>query len=105
MGVNSARIRLENLYTERAELVAFIASLYPSVLAKPSDAEDGFSYAVYIFTPEGQLSWHLADKDYISFADLEIVDENPWDGSSKDVVYSRLWSLKVSNFEKGLDKQ
>lgn len=86
-----------DVYTERAELIGFIASLYPSVMAKPNDAEVGFTYAVYIETPRGQLSWHIADGDLIHFLDLPIVDENPWDGSDKFTTYLRLFDLKIEN--------
>lgn len=83
----------ENIYRERARLVAFLACEFESYLAPPSDVEPGFSFAVYIDTPEGQLSWHIADEDLDLFGHVVRRDRHYWDGHSTETKYKRLSNL------------
>ena len=56
-------IKLNEVYNERDRLVALISSIYPSHLAIDEGSEEGFKYVVYVQSPEGQLSWHIADEE------------------------------------------
>jgi hypothetical protein len=53
-----------SVYTERAHLVAVLARIYPSHGYQPTDAEEGYQYAVCIHFPWGQGAWHIADNDF-----------------------------------------
>lgn len=52
---------------------------------------------VYVDTPQGQLSWHLADADVTLFGQVPRVaadDERArWDGHSTDEKYQRVRRL------------
>lgn len=84
--------RLDAVYEERDRLVALISSLYPSYIAIDEDSEDGFKNVVYIETPEGQLSWHIADKEVPLFSHL-VVKDNNWDGHTTEEKYERIENL------------
>lgn len=82
-----------DVYRERAYLVAHLAACYPSWMAAPEDAEPGFRYCVYIDTPQGQMSWHVADDDLVLFAHVGYFQLAEWDGHSTEEKYRRLWEL------------
>lgn len=79
------------VYRERAQLVAFMAAVYPSVIMHP---EPSWSL-VYIETPEGQMSWHIAAADVDLFTHVRRVTtaDYVWDGHSTDEKYERLRKL------------
>lgn len=88
--------RLDAVYEERDRLVALISSLYPSYIAIDEDSEDGFKNVVYIETPEGQLSWHITDKEVPLFSHL-VVKDNNWDGHTTEEKYERIENLIKEN--------
>ena len=68
----------ENVYRERARLVAFLSTKYPSHLAEASDAEEGFHHVVCVHAPTGQMAWHIADRDRDDFFQhLDVVENDP----------------------------
>jgi hypothetical protein len=83
------------LYRERAYLVAFLASWYPSYIGYTDPAEPTYA-VVTIQTPAGQMSWHIAPQDRELFegipATLDPADAT-WDGHTTDVKYVRLYNL------------
>jgi hypothetical protein len=85
-----------DIYTERARLVAHLASLYPSVLAY-SDLHTPDWPVVTITTPAGQMTWHISPGDKHLFDHVEQVDPaDPrahWDGHDTTVKYERLAAL------------
>jgi len=84
----------DSVYAERDRLVCYLSKQWPSVLAPVDDAEPGWSMAVYVFTPEGQLSWHIPDHELSMFEGHCIVNDiSPWDGHSTDEKYERLARL------------
>lgn len=85
----------DGLYSERARLVAYIASQYPSSLER-SDPSPGFEYVVYIETPEGQLSWHVADADLAYFWATPRDAGRRWDGHTDEEKWLRLQRLATS---------
>lgn len=84
--------KLNEVYNERDRLVALISSIYPSHLAIDPDGEEGFKYVVYVQSPEGQLSWHIADEELMLFGHLKVKDNN-WDGHTTEEKYSRIQHL------------
>lgn len=84
------------VYSERAHLVSHLASLFPAVLSY-SDADEPDWPVIYIDSPAGQLSWHIAPEDLRLFKHVPIVDpSNPaalWDGHDTEEKYRRLDSL------------
>lgn len=88
-----ARDERDKAYRERADLVAFLASVYPSQIA---DAPDAPGWAiVYVDTPTGQMSWHVASDDQDLF-DHAVADHRAtWDGHTTMEKYQRLDALTV----------
>ena len=84
--------KLNEVYNERDRLVALISSIYPSHLAIDEGAEEGFKYVVYVQSPEGQLSWHIADEELMLFGHLKVKDNN-WDGHTTEEKYERIKQL------------
>lgn len=85
----------DDVYRERARLVAHLASLYPSVLHY-SDPDEPEWPVVYIDSPAGQMSWHIAPSDIELFGHVPwLVRErpSPWDGHSTETKYERLTAL------------
>lgn len=89
---------LRPVYRERAQLVAHLADQYPSVIAF-SDPNEPEWPVVYVDTPAGQCSWHLALADLDLFGHVEQVPaDDPravWDGHSTEEKYRRLAALHV----------
>jgi len=87
---------LSAAYRERARLVAFLASLFPSVLAYADPDEPDWA-VVYISSPAGQLSWHIAPDDVELFAHVPKVTPDDkraeWDGHDTPTKYERLAAL------------
>lgn len=94
----SQSTELDRAYYERNALVAALAKVYPSKLARHS-AEDGewdddWRYVVLIDSPAGQLSWHLHVSHMPLFEHLDISPRHDlWDGHTTVEKYERLASL------------
>jgi hypothetical protein len=87
-------VNADNPYRERAALVAHLASVYPSVISY-SDPDEPDWPVVYVTTPQGQLSWHLAKGDLDLFPHVPVVapTEVTWDGHDTPEKYRRLAAL------------
>lgn len=87
---------MSEVYRERAQLVAFVASLFPSVIAY-SDPDEPNWPVIYITSPAGQMSWHLHKDDLELFAHVPMAQaDDPhaqWDGHSSEEKYRRLAAL------------
>jgi hypothetical protein len=81
----------DKAYRERADLVAYLAACYPSAIL--TDAAEPDWPIVYIQTPAGQLSWHVARTDIGAFAHVPPTDEATWDGHDTPEKYRRLAEL------------
>lgn len=79
---------LSAVYRERAHLVAHLAAVYPSRLG--TDPAEPDWPVLYVDTPEGQLSWHIAPSDLELFAHVPRDDGAVWDGHSTEEKYRRL---------------
>lgn len=92
----------DSVYTERNRLVAFLATIYPSVVTKTAIEgwEDCWHNCVYVQTPAGQMSWHFHDNDAILFVHIDRVepDQVKWDGHSTEEKYIRLTDLTKRAF-------
>lgn len=82
------------VYTERNRVVAALARLFPSGLARTDipgwDPE--WNECVYIDLPTGQVSWHYHYRDAYLFAGLPLY-EKPWDGHTTEEKYRRLAAM------------
>lgn len=78
----------DDIYRERAHLVAFLARAYPSVIGY--DAAEPDWPVIYISTPEGQLSWHLSKSDLDLFEGVQQTTCVTWDGHTTEQKYERL---------------
>lgn len=86
----------DQAYLERNHLVAALARLYPSGVAKtaiPGWSED-WHQCVYIDLPCGQISYHFHDSHAHLFEALPAY-QGEWDGHDKSIVHRRLSELKV----------
>lgn len=91
----------DNVYRERAALVAHLAAVYPSVIAYNDPAEPDWP-VIYLDTPQGQLSWHLAPDDLDLFGHVRISTvpgEIRWDGHDTPEKYRRLAALVAQRVE------
>lgn len=80
-------------YHERNQLVAFLASLFPSTLSRhpENDAEweDDWRWIVFVSHPSGQMSWHIHNSE-IGLFDHVPRGEVDWDGHTTEDKYRRL---------------
>lgn len=94
--LEAATAERNGAYRERAQLVAHLASLYPSQIAYTDpDAPDWA--VVTVETPAGQLSWHIAPKDMDLFEHVERQNGLvlSWDGHTTEQKYERLRQLTI----------
>lgn len=96
LATGAAHEQLREVYRERARLVAVLASLFPSVWAYSDPAEPEWP-VVYVDTPLGQCSWHLAVEDLDLFGHVpQVAPDDPrarWDGHTTEEKYQRLAEL------------
>jgi hypothetical protein len=92
--VTGMRRRKDEAYNERNQVVAALAKLFPSGIARTSiegwDAE--WHGCVYIDLPTGQVSWHYHDSHSHLFDDLPPY-AGAWDGHDTPEKYRRLAAL------------
>ncbi len=89
---------LNNVYRERAHLVALLSALYPSALAY-SDPDTPDWPVVTVETGKGQLSWHIGPGDVDLFEHLPPAADGTapvWDGHSTDEKYARIRELTAA---------
>lgn len=84
------------VYAERAQLIALIAAHYRAELFKDPN-EPVRADVVYVDTPAGQLSWHLAATDvaayFTSIKRAQPHQAQPWDGHSNEEKCRRIHEL------------
>lgn len=84
----------DEVYRERAQLVAHLASLYPSTIGVTDPTAPDWA-VVLINTPVGQMSWHIARSDLDLFDHVPWDHNGEWDGHSTDEKYARLRELTL----------
>lgn len=86
----------DGVYRERAILVAFVASLFPSVIAYSDPAEPDWP-VIYVDGPAGQMSWHLHKDDLTLFGHVPVVPaDDPraqWDQHTTYEKYLRMAAM------------
>lgn len=80
---------VKSIYRERAHLVAFLTTLYPSVGCYNSQ-DDREYCVVYVETPVGQMAWQIHPDDMDLFDGLSIVPNHNWDGHTTEEKYRKL---------------
>lgn len=82
------RRSVNQVYRERAHLLAHLATFYPShIQHDPVD----FEWSVlYISLPTGQVTWHISDADMDLFEHVRTDTYETWDGHTTDEKYARL---------------
>lgn len=86
------------LYRERASLVAYLAACYPSVIVTGADPDAPDWPVLFVQTPTGQMTWHLAAADLDLFGHVGQVPAGApaapkWDGHGTGEKYRRLAQL------------
>lgn len=79
----------DEVYRERAHLVAHLAAIYPSHIGY-SDPEEPDWAVVFISLPTGQACWHVAPDDMDLFRHVRTDITESWDGHSTEEKYARL---------------
>lgn len=86
----------DDVYRERARLVAYLAAQFPAVIAY-SDPNEPDWPVIYVDTPAGQLSWHLSRTDRDLFPHVpSVMPDDPraqWDQHTTDEKYQRIEQL------------
>jgi hypothetical protein len=98
-GGEKEKARKDAAYLERNQVVAALASAFPSGIARtaiPGWSEDWHG-CVYIDLPTGQASWHFHDSHAHLFAHLPPYG-GKWDGHTTDEKYARVAALAASPF-------
>ena len=93
---NDYRKRKDAAYEERNRVVAALARLFPSGIARTAIEgwDEEWHGCVYIDSPVGQLSWHFHDSQAHFFEGLPAY-EGTWDGHSTEDKYARLATIKA----------
>ncbi|MFV2198444.1 hypothetical protein [Nocardiopsis sp. LOL_012] len=90
---------VDDLYRERAHLAAYLAARHPSRTAYNDPQSPGWP-VLYVNTPAGQLTWHLAQDDLDLFSHVPVVaPDDPaaqWDGHTTGEKYRRLDALTAA---------
>jgi hypothetical protein len=81
----------DKAYRERAHLVAYLTAVYPSVML--TDSADPDWPIVFVSTPSGQMSWHIAATDTDLFQHVPSTTCATWDGHTTEQKYERLAEL------------
>jgi hypothetical protein len=86
---------LDKAYTERSQLVALLARLYPAGIRRTEIAgwDPEWEGCVYIELPTGQVSWHYHDREAYLFEGLPAYTK-PWDGHTTEQKYERIERLR-----------
>lgn len=95
-----AQVTTKAVYTERNRLVAALARLFPSGVARTSIPgwDITWEQCVYVDLPTGQASWHFHDSEAHLFEGLPIYTQ-PWDGHTTDEKYRRLAALSSAGLK------
>lgn len=100
--IERLRADKDGAYQERNQVVAALASLFPSGIARtdiPGWLPE-WHRCVYIDLPTGQASWHYHDSQHDLFAHLPTYTKE-WDGHTTPQKYERLALLAIK--QEGVD--
>jgi len=84
----------DGAYRERAQLLALLAALHPSVIAPAPDVDEDGWQILYLRIGGKQASWHIAPRDAELFAHVEHVAADDrraqWDGHRTEQKYAHI---------------
>lgn len=94
--INRVTAERDGAYRERAQLVAYLVTHYPSQIAYTDPEAPGWA-VVTVETEAGQLSWHISPEDMDLFEHVERQNGLvlPWDGHTTEQKYERLRQLTI----------
>ncbi len=89
------RTEIDAVYSERAQLLAVLCTVFPASLERHTGTVWGedFAWIVIVDFPTGQGSWHLAACDLPHFDHVPRLQGRTWDGHSTPEKYARLQQL------------
>lgn len=91
--VNTMESELRNVYRERAHLVGFLTTLFPSHFGHTDPSTPDYGVAT-VDTPAGQMAWHIHNDDAdVIPAQATNTDVIAYDGHSTEEKYARLRDL------------
>lgn len=95
--LEAMRARKDAAYEERNKVVAALAKVFPSGVARTAIEgwSDDWHGCVYIDLPTGQVSWHFHDSQAHLFAGLPPYTKG-WDGHDTPEKYRRLAMLAAA---------
>lgn len=86
--------QLDEVYRERAQLVALVAHLFPAYMTQSLDIATPGWWTVFIYAGGKQLTWHISPADVDLFWHVpKVTPTNPfvqWDGHSTPDKYERI---------------
>lgn len=84
----------DGAYRERAQLLALLASLHPSVIAPAPDVDEPGWQILYLRIGGKQASWHITPRDAELFTHVEHVPADDrraqWDGHTSEQKYAHI---------------
>lgn len=84
----------DGAYRERAQLLALLASLHPSVIAPAPDVDEDGWQILYLRIGGRQASWHITPRDAELLAHVEHVATSDsraqWDGHTTEDKYTHI---------------
>lgn len=94
--IKELEARKDAAYLERNQVVAALASAYPSGIARTTIEgwSEDWHGCVYIDLPTGQASWHYHDSQAYLFAHLPAY-KGSWDGHTTEEKYTRLAAIST----------
>lgn len=87
----------QDVYTERAALIAALSKLFPASL-ETDPAQPDWPVCI-IDLPTGQVSWHVSPDDLQMFEHLP-TGQREWDGHSTEEKYRRLAALPTPRYDR-----
>lgn len=92
--INTLTADRDGAYRERAQLLALLASLHPSVIAPAPDVDEPDWQILYLRIDDRQASWHIAPRDADLFVHVEHVPADDrraqWDGHTTEEKYAHI---------------
>jgi hypothetical protein len=91
--LETMHLKVDKAHSERNMLVALLSKIYPSVRDIDQKMKKGlYENVIYIQTPLGQISYHIAKDHMEYFEDLEI-KKDAWDGHTTEQKKDRVKRL------------
>lgn len=78
----------DDVYRERAHLLALLATHYPAHFEIDPEAPDW--PVLHLDFPTGQCCWHISQNDLHLFGHVEAEPGNTWDGHTTEEKYRRI---------------